>query len=502
LTVPVLMAARALGLVKVNEADLAETATRLDVDADRCRPSLESFVNPAKSLAQELANSIPVVWGSSSLATLAARRLVDVLSANARYPAIPDSLVEAGRGRVGLLDGVYGALAEEGRDIFADPGEEDLTRLLGVVLARLRRIVPFTGGSIALVEGDDLVIRAAVGPFASEALGQRLPRGESRSWKVVETLEPCLVADIQAEGLRARGPDAALRMHSWLAVPLVRHGTGIGLLEIDSTERNAFDGADVELLATLARALGGSIELASRYARERKANALREAFIGVISHELRTPITTIYGLSKMLRQRMDSLSAEVRTQAIEDVEAEADRLYRLVEDLLVLSRAERGSVDIARDPVALGHVLRRAVEAEAARWPTRRFVLDVPADLPLVLGEEIYIEQVVRNLLTNAAKYSDPGSSIVVEARADEDVTVRVLDEGVGIHPKDVPHIFELFYRSSAVTRKAAGAGIGLFVSRELVEAMGGRIWATSRPEGGAEVGFAMPRHLLEDEAG
>jgi hypothetical protein len=136
LTVPVLLAARTLGLVKVNEADLAETASRLDMDADRCRPNLESFVNPAKALALDLANSIPVIWGSSSLATLAARRFADTLSSNARYPAVAGALGEAGRGRVGLLDGVYGGLTEAGRDIFADPGEGDdgVTRLRLVLL--------------------------------------------------------------------------------------------------------------------------------------------------------------------------------------------------------------------------------------------------------------------------------------------------------------------------------------------------------------------------------
>jgi K+-sensing histidine kinase KdpD len=383
----------------------------------------------------------------------------------------------------------------------AAAGERELDQILHEALDRLGAVLPLTGGSIALVEDNDLVVRAAVGPFAAEALGQRLPRGESRSWAVIETLEPYLVGDIQAAGLHPRGPEAAVRMHSWLAVPLVRRGTGIGLLEIDSTERNAFRGADVELVATVARALGGSVELAGHYEQETKANALRDAFIGVISHELRTPITTIYGLSAMLRQRMESLTPEVRAQAIEDIEAEADRLYRLVEDLLVLSRAERGRVDIAREPVALGHVLRRAVDAEAARWPARRFELDAPRNLPLVLGEEIYLEQVVRNLLTNAAKYSDADSVIVVEARASDDVVVRVLDEGVGISEADAARVFELFYRSPAVTRKAAGAGIGLFVSRHLIEAMGGRIWATSRPERGADVGFAMPRHRLDDEA-
>ncbi|MGW0432927.1 SIS domain-containing protein [Micromonospora sp. NPDC003197] len=136
LTVPVLLAARTLGLVKVNEADLAETAARLDADADRCRPTAESFVNPAKSLALGLAGSIPIVWGSSPLATVAARRFGDTLSANARYPVVGGALGEAGRGRVGLLDGVFGGLAESTRDIFADPEEEtgESTRLRVVLL--------------------------------------------------------------------------------------------------------------------------------------------------------------------------------------------------------------------------------------------------------------------------------------------------------------------------------------------------------------------------------
>ena len=137
LTVPVLLAARAIGLVKVHEADLAETAARLDADSERCKVSAESFVNPAKSLAMDLAGSIPVVWGSSPLATVAALRFSDTLASTARYPALGGALGEAGRGVVGLLDGVFGALAEEQRDIFADPDEEETdtgTRLRLVLL--------------------------------------------------------------------------------------------------------------------------------------------------------------------------------------------------------------------------------------------------------------------------------------------------------------------------------------------------------------------------------
>jgi hypothetical protein len=146
LTVPVLLAARTLGLVKINEADLAETATRLDADAERCRPSLESFVNPGKALALDLARSIPVIWGSSPLAALAARRFADTLSANARYPAVAGALGEAGRGRVGLLDGVYGGLTEAARDIFADPNDTDDRAEDQEPLTRLRLVLLRDGG--------------------------------------------------------------------------------------------------------------------------------------------------------------------------------------------------------------------------------------------------------------------------------------------------------------------------------------------------------------------
>jgi signal transduction histidine kinase len=378
----------------------------------------------------------------------------------------------------------------------AAAGERDLDQILHETLDRLQTAVPLTGGSIALVQGDELVIRAAVGPFADEARGQRVRRGPGLSWRVVETLEPCLLPDIKASEAVIRGPKARQAMRSWLAVPIVRRGVGIGLVEIDSTMPDAFSQADVELLQTIVRVLSGPVELADHYAAEQRANQLRDAFIGVISHELRTPITTIYGLSKMLRQRGADLEPEVMVSTIEDVEAEADRLHRLVEDLLVLSRAERGAVDIDGEPLGMTRILRRVVDAERARLPGRIVELEASEGLPLVIGEETYVEQVVRNLLTNAAKYAHPAAPIrvVVEATDDEVVT-RVLDEGIGIADGDADRVFELFYRSTSATRMAGGAGIGLFVCRQLVEAMGGRIWAAPRTPAGTEVGFALPAH-------
>ncbi|WCN82446.1 SIS domain-containing protein [Micromonospora sp. LH3U1] len=193
LTVPVLLAARTLGLVKVNEADLAETAARLDADADRCRSAAESFVNPAKSLALALAGSIPIVWGSSPLATVAARRFGDTLSANARYPVVTGALGEAGRGRVGLLDGVFGGLAEGERDIFADPAEDDGEG------TRLRLVLLRDGGLNAEDDTDE--------PFAVE----------ERRADAVQTLAER--RGVRCDVVTAEGGSALERLASLIAVP-------------------------------------------------------------------------------------------------------------------------------------------------------------------------------------------------------------------------------------------------------------------------------------------
>jgi glucose/mannose-6-phosphate isomerase len=194
LTVPVLLAARAIGLVKVNEADLAETATRLDADAERCRPGADSFVNPAKSLALGLAGSIPIVWGSSPLATVAARRFADTLAANARYPVMAGALGEAGRGRVGLLDGVFGGLAESSRDIFADPDEEE-----EATGTRLRLVVFRDGGLNPEEDADE--------PIAVE----------ERRADAVQTLAER--RGVRVDVLTAEGGSALERLASLTAVP-------------------------------------------------------------------------------------------------------------------------------------------------------------------------------------------------------------------------------------------------------------------------------------------
>jgi PAS domain S-box-containing protein len=226
---------------------------------------------------------------------------------------------------------------------------------------------------------------------------------------------------------------------------------------------------------------------------ERRAGAFREAFVDVISHELRTPITTIMGLAQILA-RPGRVDDEVsRTALLEDVRSEAERLHRLVEDLLVLSRVERGRLEIEAEPIEPRRLLERIVAHEGHELPSITVETDLEPDLPIVAGESTYVEQIVRNLLNNAAKYSPIGSRVVVSARrVDGAIEVRVTDDGPGIPAASIDRIFELFYRDPTSSRLVAGSGIGLFVCASLAEAMGGRIWARRPEGGGTEVGFTL----------
>jgi K+-sensing histidine kinase KdpD len=271
-----------------------------------------------------------------------------------------------------------------------------------------------------------------------------------------------------------------------------------GVLGAHTRSARTFTEDDTNFLLSVTTVLGRAIDRRRRLDAEREAQDLNRAFIGIVSHELRTPITTIYGGAKMLARL--SPSSPERVSIAGDVEAEADRLYRLTEDLLVLTRLERGDLVVGAEPVLLERVLERVVDSERGRWPSTAIVLTVPPDLGLVVGEDNYVEQVVRNLVTNAAKFSPPEAGVEIIADRDEgEVRVLVLDRGPGIRGDEGEQLFGLFYRSPATAQQASGAGIGLFVCDRLMRAMGGRIWGRPRDDGGSEFGFALKAYVEAD---
>jgi two-component system sensor histidine kinase KdpD len=194
------------------------------------------------------------------------------------------------------------------------------------------------------------------------------------------------------------------------------------------------------------------------------------------------------------------LDDETRDTLLQDIARESERLSRMLENLLSLARAELDR-DITPEPVLLQRLLPRLVTSMSDSLG-RDVRTCLEPDAPAVLAEPGYIEQVLRNLVTNAVKYSPPDSPIEISlSPASDGAAIRVMDRGFGIAPSEVDRIFERFYRSDRTSRLAGGAGLGLAVCKRLIEAMSGEIWAKPRDGGGLEVGFRLPAEREESEA-
>ncbi|HLF78939.1 MAG TPA: ATP-binding protein, partial [Dehalococcoidia bacterium] len=299
--------------------------------------------------------------------------------------------------------------------------------------------------------------------------------------------------------------EGSAAVRSLLGVPVVsRSGEIQGALLLLHHKQAWFTEDHIRTAIGLARRSSVILENARLYSEARavqdelrRANVAKDEFIGVMSHELRTPITTIYGGARLLHTRRRHLDDEDVEEMVASIEEEAERLYRLVENLLALARIDLGEI-LAQDPIAVGPAVEQSVKQFVSRHPSRPLELHVQPNLPPAKGETTYVHQIVHNLVTNADKYSEAGLPIDVEVTQDgEEIAVKVSDQGRGVPEEEMDQIFESFFRSQRTAREARGKGLGLTVCKRLTEVMGGRIWARNRDEGGLEVGFTM--NVVED---
>jgi signal transduction histidine kinase len=226
--------------------------------------------------------------------------------------------------------------------------------------------------------------------------------------------------------------------------------------------------------------------------------ALREAFVGVMSHELRTPVTTIYGAAKLLSRSPGRSEAR---SLLHDIEEEAERLRRITEDLLVLSRAEHGLMDFRPEPLLLQRIVPALVDEIQRRHPESDIRTELPTGLHPVAADAGALRQVLDNLLTNAVKYGE-GAPVTVVAMAQGDrLRLRVEDAGPGLPADELGRVFDLFFRSARTALRAPGTGIGLYVARGLAEAMRGSLTAYRIEPHGLGFELVLPRYGMEAEA-
>jgi two-component system sensor histidine kinase KdpD len=297
-----------------------------------------------------------------------------------------------------------------------------------------------------------------------------------------------------------------------LYVPLIGSRGAVGVLGVKPTEAHAFDSPEqLHLLETFANQTALAIERATlaeeaQTAQLRvEAERLRNSLLSSVSHDLRTPLAVITGSASTLLERGAALEANVQQDLLQTIREEAERLNRLVQNLLEMTRLEAG-VEVRKEWHSLEEVVGSALSRLDMALRDRSVHTDIAKDLPLVPMDDVLVEQILINLLENAVKHTPAGTAIDVLARSEDDrVIVEVADRGPGLAPGDESRIFEKFYRSAPPDSR--GAGLGLAICRAIVEAHGGRIWAQNRPDGGAVFRFSLPvggsppsleRHMAE----
>lgn len=298
-----------------------------------------------------------------------------------------------------------------------------------------------------------------------------------------------------------RGSDT-LPGGKWLFLPL-RTGSGpVGVIGIERDMPGPLLTPDgrrlLDALADQAAVAIERISLARGLAEARvqaESDRLRAALLTSISHDLRTPLAAILGTVSSLRSYADKYDAADRDELLATLESEAERLNRFVGNLLDMTRLEAGMVEVKLDPADVAEIVGAALERAGNVLARHRIEVTIASDLPMLRLDPMLFEQVLFNLLDNAAKYAPPGSSIDLRARREGDtVAVEVLDEGPGIPLEDLDRIFDKFHRVQAQDRRRAGTGLGLAICRGFIEAQGGRIEAQNRRDrSGAILTIRLP---------
>ena len=384
--------------------------------------------------------------------------------------------------------------------ILAGVAAEDLRAATQLMAEAIGRDLGFESLTILVREDDALRVMGMYGmpfydrlvPFGTGVTGAAALRGHALKVGDVRSFSGYIEVDPE--------------MRSEMAVPMKIGDEIVGVVDVESRVTDAFDDRAMDLLTRLADQIALVIHSNQLLSQQRETmrrlqelDQMKSDFIAITSHELRTPITAIRGFVKTLLRNRDRLSPEQISSFMQIIDRQSERLARLVEDLLFISKIEAGTIRLTVEEIQLGRVLKEAIDALGPERRSRVW-LDVQQDGVVVVDPQ-RLDQILRNLIENALKFSPDDSTVFVEGRLiDGRVELSVADQGVGIKQEDIPRIFDRFHQAGhALTREAEGAGLGLYITKRLVDAMGGNISVTSAPGEGATFRVTLPARPATD---
>jgi two-component system sensor histidine kinase KdpD len=289
---------------------------------------------------------------------------------------------------------------------------------------------------------------------------------------------------------------------TWLFLPMKSADRIQGVLGVQFGARQYITMEERRLLDSLVDQVGLAIErtkLASDMEQTRllaETESLRAALLSSVSHDLRTPLVSIIGAATSLVEADEALGASGRRSMAETIRDEGERLNRYVQNLLDMTRLGYGALKVARQPVDLREVVGRALRRLGRDLAAHRVVRDLPASLPEVSGDAVLLEQVVTNILDNAAKYAPPASQVTLSAEPTGGaVALTIEDEGPGIPENDRAQVFDMFFRVRAGDGQPGGTGLGLAIAKGIVDAHGGsiRAEAAKKDGGGTRIVVTLP---------
>jgi signal transduction histidine kinase len=395
----------------------------------------------------------------------------------------------------------------------------DLIAVMRLVCERAQRLTHAFGAVVELVEGDDLVYRAASGALTVH-LGLRIPAAHSISGSCVELGRLLHCTDTETDDRVNLAACRTIGARSMLVVPLLHEAQTTGVLKVTSPVPAGFGDRDARTLQLLAGLIGAAMSRAAQkeaeaaLAAEREAtmaalresqaaalaaNRLKSEFLSTMSHELRTPMNAIIGYSHLLLDGLDGELTEQQAADIGQIARSADQLLALINAVLDLSKIEAGRMDLFPETVDLAYLVQDVAKSLTAQADAKGLAIEIHAEPgdQRIEADPMRVRQVLLNLIANAVKFTERGSVRIVTKPAESWVDIEVIDTGIGIHPSAQPFIFDEFRQADGSTsRRFGGTGLGLAISRNLARLHGGEIDFTSQPDRGSTFRLRLPRAL------